>query len=79
MFTEFMHIALAVLFLLWICIEGSLVYGMSFGALLEKVYSVIAIIWISLAVRKSQARAKVRAKLPPVAFPRRSHDFPAMS
>ncbi len=77
--TESTGTSLVVLFLLWICIEGSLGYGMSFGALLRKVYFVIAIIWISLAVRKSQARAKVRAKLPPVAFPRRSHDFPAMS
>ena len=79
MFTEFMYIALAVLFLLWICIEGSLRYEMGFGALLRKAFSIIAIIWISLTVRKSQARAKVRANHVPVALPRRSRDVPAMS
>ena len=77
--TEITDTSLIVLFLLWICIEGSLGDGMNFGALLRKVYSVIAIIWISLAVWKSQARAKVRAKLPPVGLPQRSRDFPAMS
>ena len=79
MFTEFMYIALAVCLLLGACSEVGLAYGMSFGALLEKSFLIIAIIWISLAVRKSQARAKVRAKLPPVVLPRRSRDFPAMS
>ena len=77
--TEITGTSLVVLFLLWVCIEGSLGYGMNFGALLGKVYSAIAIIWISLAVRKSQARAKMRAKLPPVALLQRSRDFPAMS
>ncbi len=79
MFAELVCIALAVCLLFCESVKGRLADAMSFETLLEMVVIENAVIWISLAIRKSQARAKVRAKLPPVAFPRRSHDFPAMS
>ncbi len=59
--------------------EGNLGYGLTFGALLRRVIFAIANEWINLAILKTQARAKLRAKLPFTALQRRSDDFQARS
>ena len=59
--------------------EGNLGYGMTFGALLRRAIFAIANEWINLAILKTQARAKLRAKLAPLALQRRSYGFPTMS
>ena len=79
MFAEFMFIALAVCLLLGTCPEARLAYGMSFGALLEQAFTIIAIDWISLTILKSLARAKVRAKHIALAFLWRCCGLTAMS
>ena len=58
MFAEFVFIALAVCLLFCESAEGRLGYAMSIETLLEMVVIENAVIWISLAKRKSQARAK---------------------
>ena len=74
-----MYITLVALFFFWMCKETTLAYEMSFESLLEKVVIEIVIIWIGLALKKSQARAKVRAKLFTTALLRRFYVFTAMS
>ncbi len=59
--------------------EGNSGYGMTFEALLRSVIFAITNEWISLAILKTQARAKLRAKLAPLALQRRSYGFPTMS
>ena len=76
---EITGITLVALFLLWTCGEGSLAGGMSFEALLGRVILANANIWISLAILKTRARAKLRAKLPLTALQRRSDDFQTRS
>jgi hypothetical protein len=79
MLAEFMFIALVVCLLFCESAKEQFAHAMSIGTLLEMVVIENAVIWISLAIRKSQARAKLRAKLAPLALPRRYCDSPAMS
>ncbi len=72
---EITGITLVALFLLWTCGEGSLASEMTFEALLGTVILANANVWISLAILKTRARAKLRAKLPLTALQRRSDDF----
>jgi hypothetical protein len=51
----------------------------SFDTLLEQAFTIIAINWISLAILKSLARAKVRAKHIALAFLWRCCGLTAMS
>ena len=76
---EITIITLIALFLLWTCREGSVADGMTFEALLGRVILANANVWISLAILKTRARAKLRAKLPLTALQRRSDDFQTRS
>ena len=79
MFAELTFIALAVCLLFCESTEGRLADAMSFETLLEMVVIENAVIRISLAIRKSQARAKVRAKHVATALPWCYRDVPASS
>ena len=52
---------------------------MTFEALIGTVILANANVWISLAILKTRARAKLRAKLPFTALQRRSDDFKTRS
>ena len=58
MLTELMFIALVVCLLFCESAKEKFAHAMSIGTLLESVVIENAVIWISLAIRKSQAHAK---------------------